>query len=110
MIFNKNITTINFTGSGYDQSVEGDILLLDISNNENYVWTDTFDPSISLPSSSSSPSATSTANAVDVQPSDSNRPSTSSIIGAIVGSLIGGSLLTVGGFFLYKWKKDNINK
>ncbi|RIA87838.1 hypothetical protein C1645_877781 [Glomus cerebriforme] len=46
----------------YDKSVESDILLLDISNNDEYVWTTTFDPSASnntvttssLPTSSSS--------------------------------------------------------
>ncbi|CAG8721698.1 19550_t:CDS:2, partial [Rhizophagus irregularis] len=31
-------------GHGYDKSVESDILLLDISNNEEYIWTTIFDP------------------------------------------------------------------
>src|SRR5436190_11018076 len=32
-------------GTGYNPSTESDVLLLDISNNEEYVWTDYFDPS-----------------------------------------------------------------
>ena len=74
------------------------------------MWTDNFDPSINSPSSSSL--APSSANAIlpYAQPSgSSNKLSTNSIIGAIVGSLLGGSLLLVGGFFLYKWNENNRN-
>ncbi|RGB41047.1 hypothetical protein C1646_752568 [Rhizophagus diaphanus] len=31
-------------GDGYDRTVENDLLLLDISNNEEYIWTTKFDP------------------------------------------------------------------
>ncbi|CAB4399935.1 unnamed protein product [Rhizophagus irregularis] len=40
--FNKNRSTL--IGCGCDKSVESDILLLDISNNEEYIWTTIFDP------------------------------------------------------------------
>ncbi|CAB4399938.1 unnamed protein product [Rhizophagus irregularis] len=77
-------------GRGYDRAVESDILLLDISNNEEYVWMTSFDPS-PLPSSSSQTSNNSSDN--------------SKMVGAIVGSLLSGIFLSVGGFFLYKWNK-----
>ncbi|RIA79619.1 hypothetical protein C1645_840277 [Glomus cerebriforme] len=55
-------------GSGYDKSIESDILLLDISNNNEYVWTTTFDPSVpnniistTSPSPSPSPSISSSS-------------------------------------------------
>ncbi|RIA79409.1 hypothetical protein C1645_840757 [Glomus cerebriforme] len=97
-------------GIGYNKSVESDILLLDISNIEEYVWTTTFDPSVpnsiipapSLPPSSSpSPSS--------LQPSSSSSQLSNNIpamAGAIVGSLFCGILLSFGGFFLYKWNKN----
>ena len=84
-------------GQGYDQSAESDILLLDISNNDEYKWTDIFDPSPPSPPSpppSISPSA---------QQQSSNK---SVMIGAIVGSLFGGILLTIGGFLLHRWNKN----
>ncbi|RIA89140.1 hypothetical protein C1645_825273 [Glomus cerebriforme] len=48
-------------GLGYDKSTESDILLLDISNNEEYVWMTLFNStapkSISQPPSSPPPSS-----------------------------------------------------
>ena len=38
---------LNLIGYGYEQDYESDILLLDISNNEEFNWTTHFDPSIS---------------------------------------------------------------
>jgi hypothetical protein len=40
-------------GQGYTQGVENDVLLLDISNNDEYIWTAFFDPVSSSPVSSS---------------------------------------------------------
>ncbi|CAB4414585.1 unnamed protein product [Rhizophagus irregularis] len=82
-------------GVGYDRKAESDILLLDISNNEEYVWTTSFDPSPS-PSSSSQTSNNSSDN--------------SKMVGAIVGSLLSGIFLSVGSFFLYKWNKNKQNQ
>jgi hypothetical protein len=80
---------------GYTQETENDILLLDISNNDNYVWTTKFEPP-SLTSQSSPPS----------QPSQSNNINPISIaIGTLIG-IIGGIALTVGSFFLYKMYKN----
>ncbi|RIA89146.1 hypothetical protein C1645_806424 [Glomus cerebriforme] len=78
-------------GKGYDKSVESDVLLLDISNNEEYIWTTTFELSvpnntISKPNSSSSQL--------------SNNNSTLTRIIAIVGSLFGSILLSFGSFLL----------
>ncbi|CAB4399942.1 unnamed protein product [Rhizophagus irregularis] len=75
----------------YDKKAESDILLLDISNNEEYVWTTSFDISPS-PSSSSQTS--------------NNSSDISKMVGAIVGSLLSGIFLSVGSFFLYKWNKN----
>ncbi|RIA85744.1 hypothetical protein C1645_879106 [Glomus cerebriforme] len=99
-------------GYGYDNTIESDILLLDISNNEEYVWTTTFDPTVPnnvLPSSTSSlPSFTSTSSPSLPSPSSlSSQNNASAVIaGAIVGSLVSGILLSFGGFFLYKWNKN----
>jgi len=61
-------------GFGYDKSYESDILLLDISNNDEYVWTTNFGPS----------------------------PNKSVIIGATMGSIIGSILLVIVTYILYK--------
>ncbi|POG66537.1 hypothetical protein GLOIN_2v1879801 [Rhizophagus irregularis DAOM 181602=DAOM 197198] len=62
-IFNQNRSTL--IGRGCDKSVESDILLLDISNNEEYIWITIFDPPdsnvIIPPSSSSNSSLTSSS-------------------------------------------------
>src|ERR1051325_9051178 len=74
------------------------MLLLDISNNEEYIWTSIFDPSFMplTPSPSSSPS-------LNIQ---SSNITPGVMAGAIVGSLIGGVLLLFGGLFLYKRSRD----
>ncbi|RIA88180.1 hypothetical protein C1645_877589 [Glomus cerebriforme] len=97
-------------GFGYDKFIESDILLLDISNNEEYIWTTTFIPSLTPPSSSSSPSSSSPSPS---SPSSLSQPfnnnssnNTPAMAGAIVGSLFGGILLSFGVFFLYKWNKN----
>ncbi|CAB5117355.1 unnamed protein product [Rhizophagus irregularis] len=90
---------------GRGPSLESDILLLDISNNTEYIWTNEFDSS-SLPTSpapppssdttskpkvpSSEPPSTSSSSGV-VPPSSSSR---TVMIGAIVGSLFGGAALS----------------
>ena len=84
----------NLIGKGYDQAIDNDVLLLDINNNDEYMWTNIFDlsaPKSTLPTSSSPPQ----------QPNYK-----SIIIGAVVGSLIGGIFLSFGGFYLYKWNKN----
>ncbi|CAB5362402.1 unnamed protein product [Rhizophagus irregularis] len=80
-------------GYGYNRAVDSDILLLDISNNEEYVWTTSFDPSV--------PKSSQTSN---------NSSDNSKMVGAIVGSLLSGIFLSVGGFFLYKWNKKRQSK
>src|SRR5436305_9902468 len=117
MIFNKKKL---FLVSTYDQSVESDILLLDIRNNDEYIWTYNFDPSITLPLSSSIPSAPSatltpsassasktlapSASASSANIQQNNKSSNN--IGAIIGSLFSGILISFGSFFLYKWNKN----
>ncbi|RIA87845.1 hypothetical protein C1645_877785 [Glomus cerebriforme] len=82
-------------GKGYDKSIESDILLLDISNNEEYVWTTTFDPSVpnntlTTPLSSSSPLQPSKSNSKSNGKSNGTSNITpATLIGIIVGSLIG---------------------
>ncbi|PKY44831.1 hypothetical protein RhiirA4_514900 [Rhizophagus irregularis] len=81
-------------GEGYDKTVESDILLLDISNNEEYIWTTIFDPPPLPPSPSSSLSSLSPPN------------NSGNIAGIVVGSLLSGILLSVGSFLIYKWNKN----
>ncbi|RGB39851.1 hypothetical protein C1646_811717 [Rhizophagus diaphanus] len=105
-------------GRGYNPSLESDILLLDISNNDEYIWTNEFDSS-SLPTSPApSPTSDTTSKSKDSSsetssPSPSPSPppdvvpsSRTVMIGAIVGSLFGGAALSFIGFFLYKWNKN----
>ncbi|RIA87849.1 hypothetical protein C1645_739822 [Glomus cerebriforme] len=96
-------------GRGYDKSIESDILLLDISNNEEYVWTTTFDPSV--PNNTLTTPSLASSSSFPLQPSTSNNTSkstsniTATFTGAIIGSLFSGLLLSsFGAFFLYKWK------
>ena len=81
--------------------------MLDISNNDEYIWTTSFEPlppPSSLPVHSSSipvPSST-----ITVQPNtQSNNPGV--MVGAVIGSLIGGILLATGSSFFYKRYKNN---
>ena len=92
---------INFLiGYGYSQSNESDILLLDISNNNEYKWTNIFEPP--LTPSSSTPSST-----LPPSPQISHSSQiTSIIVGSTIGSLIFGFLLAVVCFLLYKWNKN----
>ncbi|CAB4399945.1 unnamed protein product [Rhizophagus irregularis] len=103
-------------GYGYDRTVESDILLLDISNNEEYVWTTSFDPSvpkniIPSPSPTSSPIPSRSLPSSSQLSDNSSNNSNINIVGAIVGSLLSGIIfLTIGCFFLYKWNKNKQNK
>ncbi|CAB5343442.1 unnamed protein product [Rhizophagus irregularis] len=110
-------------GQGYDKTVESDILLLDISNNDEYIWTTTFDPKVPSPPPSPSPSpspSTSPSTSSSSLPSLSPSPSPSSlssptndsgkIAGAVVGTLLSGILLLVGSFLIYKWNKNKQNQ
>ncbi|EXX73432.1 Kel2p [Rhizophagus irregularis DAOM 197198w] len=103
-------------GYGYDRTVESDILLLDISNNEEYVWTTSFDPSvpkniIPSPSPTSSPIPSRSLPPSSQLSDNSSNNSNINIVGAIVGSLLSGIIfLIIGCFFLYKWNKNKQNK
>ncbi|CAB4394352.1 unnamed protein product [Rhizophagus irregularis] len=94
-------------GVGYDKTVESDILLLDISNNEEYIWTTMFDPKMPSPPPSSPPS---TPPSTPPSPSPSPLPLSSNNLGnttgAILGTLLSGILLSVGSFLIYKWNKN----
>ncbi|CAG8503422.1 8283_t:CDS:2 [Funneliformis caledonium] len=67
--------------------VEHDILLLDISNDDEYKWTTEFNPSYL--SSPPTPMRKST-----------NIPT---LVGTIIASLSGGSFFTIGMLYLYRW-------
>ncbi|CAG8514386.1 1360_t:CDS:2 [Funneliformis caledonium] len=91
-------------GRGYE---DNDILLLDISNNEEYIWTDSFDPT--FPIISPSPKTPST-DPSKVQPNASPTQTTQLqvpiVIGIAIGSLSVGFFLALGVFFLYRWNKN----
>ncbi|RGB39869.1 hypothetical protein C1646_801766 [Rhizophagus diaphanus] len=105
-------------GFGYDPLIESDILLLDISNNNEYIWTYNFVPSynpdpsssVSLPSSSieqsSSPTQSSSpSHSINLLSAQQFEKSSFTMIVSIVGSLFGGTLLLFGCFFIYRWIK-----
>ncbi|CAG8645243.1 10556_t:CDS:2 [Funneliformis caledonium] len=93
-----------------------DILLLDISNDEEYVWTYDFD----ITESSTNPSEQKKSPSINpakipLIPKEPQNTSTKSaqstgvlsipaIIGIVITSIICGILLSFGGFFIYKWK------
>ena len=92
--------------AGVYQLDESVILLLDISSNDEYIWTSDFVPLPASTPSTSATSATSTQTA-NIQQPDNNKIV---IIGAVIGSLVGGILLSFGGFFLYKRNKNRRNQ
>jgi hypothetical protein len=117
IIFNKTKKIFDLLiGYGYDKTVESDILLLDISNNEEYIWTTIFDPKMpSPPPPALPPSPPPSTLPPSPPPSHSPSPSFSSssppnnsgnIAGIVVGSLLSGILLSVGSFLIYKWNKN----
>ncbi|GBC05714.1 hypothetical protein RclHR1_00640002 [Rhizophagus clarus] len=71
-------------GIGYNQGAENDILLLDISNNNEYVWTTSFNP---------------------IQPSI-QVSNIVMVIGVVLGSVFGSALLLVGCYCLRNWYKN----
>ncbi|GBC06562.1 hypothetical protein RclHR1_06920001 [Rhizophagus clarus] len=102
---------------GYGNRAAGvnDILLLDISNNDEYVWTTIFDPSVpkisTMPSPSlSPPSSSPSSSPSSPTPSASSSPlssnNSSNLTGIVLGSILSGILLSVGGFLIYKWNKN----
>ncbi|CAG8673380.1 11826_t:CDS:2 [Funneliformis caledonium] len=89
--------------------VQSDIYLLDISNIDEYQWTNLYTPSdslISSPSTTTKSMTSSTAineNAVAPKETNNNSPNTMNVVvlvGAILGTLAFGILLSVGGFLL----------
>ncbi|RIA88308.1 hypothetical protein C1645_739506 [Glomus cerebriforme] len=93
-------------GQGYDPLTESHILLLDISNNDEYIWTNNFDLTSSNLATVTVTSIITTATNIPNTQQSGHILSNNKFIGAIVGSLIGGSLLTIGSFFIYKWNKN----
>ena len=79
-----------------------DILLLDISNNEEYIWTDTFDLTLPMPTTSSV-----TPTSTLISPLSSLKNNKLIIIVAAIGS---GAFLLIGGLVIYKLNKGKGNK
>ena len=106
-ILTKN--TINYyyfflflLGYGYDQSTESDILLLDISNNDEYVWTEDFVPPTSP-----------TNNNTDNEDHGSGRSRWNNklfVIVSIAESVVGVVILIVGGLLLRIYKNKRGQK
>src|SRR3954447_1633815 len=90
-------------GRAYDPLIESDILLLDISNDEEYIWTSDFEPSISSPTSTLLPSATSPA-----ATASTTSPQSSSIQAAMISAIVicGILILAFGCLFLYRLYKN----
>ncbi|CAB4404275.1 unnamed protein product [Rhizophagus irregularis] len=99
-------------GSGY--TTENDILLLDISNVNEYIWTNEFKPSSSISISVKTtsvpvlppptlPPLPPSSPSISSQKSKNNN---SNITGAIIGPLFGGALLSFVGALLYRWNKN----
>ncbi|PKC15032.1 hypothetical protein RhiirA5_408709 [Rhizophagus irregularis] len=83
-------------GCCYDQSIESDILLLDISNDQEYVWTTNFEPHLPSPL----PTQVPTQEVISLRPFPS-----SSVLSPIMGTSITVFLLTIICIYAYKWTK-----
>ncbi|CAI2172462.1 2758_t:CDS:2 [Funneliformis geosporum] len=83
-------------GKEYDQTIDNDVLLLDISKNDNYVWTTSFDTQIPDPST------------VNGEPPPKNNKSI--LISASVVSVIIVGFIILTGVFLYKSHKSKKNR
>ncbi|GBC00766.1 hypothetical protein RclHR1_03970008 [Rhizophagus clarus] len=93
-------------GKGYNQEIEDDLLLLDISNNNEYAWTSYFALS-PITNSKSLDQTDAQPDQPDTQSMQSNATNGSDVMtGLIIGAIINGILLIVGTFFLYKWYKN----
>src|ERR1051325_10693866 len=95
-----NIYNQILIGYGYDDN-DNDVLLLDISDNNNYKWTEIFDPSMPPePSPSPTPKSPSSPLPTASPTSDTSKRSKKPvIIGAVVGC-VGGIGLLIGMFML----------
>ncbi|PKK72336.1 hypothetical protein RhiirC2_742961 [Rhizophagus irregularis] len=80
-------------GSGYNNSKEDDVLLLDISNNDQYVWTGYYAISDSAPS-----------------PIDSKISRNYKLIGIIGASVVGSMVLIAGTYYLHRWNRNRRTK
>ena len=90
------------------QGTEDDVLLLDISNNDEYIWTTNFVLQPASPSSVPSSSSLVPSSSVSTSPvTVTVQPNTGVIVGAVIGSVFGGILLTIGSFLFYKRYKNN---
>jgi len=83
--------------------VDSDILLLDISNNDEYTWTTIFEPSVQT--KSSTPSTTTIISVSSSQQSNTSSNNVPIVIGITIGTFISISLV-FGGVFLYRRNKN----
>ena len=101
LVFYFNVTmNLWLIGAGYFDGEDDHILLLDISNNEKYIWTNIYDPTPPTPSVTSSPK-------IPNPPSSTTENKTNKklvIICAVMGS-IGVISLLLGGFLVYKKRR-----
>ncbi|CAB5362329.1 unnamed protein product [Rhizophagus irregularis] len=100
-----NYMVISF---GISYITDNDILLLDISNVSEYIWTNEFKTSSSslVRTSASvpikpSPSLSSLSPLSPLSPSQKSENNNSNITGIVIGSMIGGALLSFLGVLLY---------
>ncbi|CAG8551490.1 13072_t:CDS:2 [Funneliformis caledonium] len=106
-------------GFGYYENDDNDILLLDISNNDEYIWTNDF--VITKPTATTLAPNELTENSPSIPKSSPTKPSVNSaqtqgttllsiplsaIIGIIIGTLVSGILLSFVGVLLYKRIKN----
>lgn len=87
-----------FKGQGYTQETDKDILLLDISNDNEYIWKTSFD----LEKNNTTTTSPIPPGASILPPPDPEKANI--IVSAVIGSAIG-IAVTLGSFFLYKRKK-----
>ncbi|CAB4408637.1 unnamed protein product [Rhizophagus irregularis] len=92
----------------YRKNGESDVLLLDIGNSSNYIWTNNFDPNAVIPpqSSSSSDSTQSDNNSNN----NNNNKNTGIIVGVVVGVLGIIIITSLSIFFFIKRRKNLLHE
>ncbi|PKY25903.1 hypothetical protein RhiirB3_472745 [Rhizophagus irregularis] len=89
----------------YRKNGESDVLLLDIGNSSNYIWTNNFDPNAVIP-----PQSSSTSDSTQSDNNSNNKNNTGIIVGVVVGVLGIIIITSLSIFFFIKRRKNLLHE
>jgi hypothetical protein len=105
IFYHNNIYIFFLLGSGpnldfsYKDKGENDVLLLDISDSSNYVWTNDFNPNAVIPPQSSLPTDSSSTQY------NNNKNNTPVIVGTVIGVVVVICITSLSIFYIIKRRK-----